>query len=84
MGEYTIDCNKVEALPDVTFRIDRNNYSVPGKDVVLKYSSIRLFAFMGINIPAPGPQWILGNIFMRKYYTVFDQGNKSIGFDPVA
>jgi len=84
MGEYTIDCDKVDAMPDVTFRIDGKNYSVPGKDVVLKASSICLFAFMGMDIPAPGPQWILGDIFMRKYYTVFDQGNERIGFAPVA
>jgi len=75
MGEYTIDCDKVDAMPDVTFRIDGKNYSVPGKDLVLKASSICLFAFMGMYIPPPGPQWILGDIFMRKYYTVFDQGN---------
>ena len=67
MGEYTIDCENVNTMPDDNFRIDRKNYSVPGKDVVLNSSSIRLFAFMGINILAPGPQWILNNTTL--YFT---------------
>lgn len=80
MGEYTIDCAKVDQVPDVVFTISGVEYTVPGKNTVIQAQGICLFAFMGMDIPAPGPQWILGDVFMRQYYTIFNYADETIGF----
>jgi len=80
VGEYTIDCAKVPDLPDVVFTIGGTEYSIPGPKTVIQAQSTCLFAFMALDIPAPGPQWILGDVFMREYYTVFNYHDQTIGF----
>eukprot|EP00578_Thalassiosira_sp_NH16_P011508 CAMPEP_0181119848 /NCGR_PEP_ID=MMETSP1071-20121207/23819_1 /TAXON_ID=35127 /ORGANISM="Thalassiosira sp., Strain NH16" /LENGTH=417 /DNA_ID=CAMNT_0023204419 /DNA_START=41 /DNA_END=1294 /DNA_ORIENTATION=+ len=79
LGQYTIDCALVPNLPDLEFHIDGKAWPVPGKDLVIQASGTCLFAMMGMDIPS-GPQWILGDVFMRHYYTIFDYGGKRVGF----
>jgi hypothetical protein len=79
LGQYTMDCAKVSTLPDLEFKIGGKAYTVPGKDLVIQASGTCLFAMMGMDIPN-GPQWILGDVFMRQYYTIFDYGGKRVGF----
>jgi len=80
MGEYTIDCNKLGDVPDITFVIGGIDYTIPGSKTIIHAMGTCLFAFSATYVPPPGPQWILGDVFMREYYTVFNYHDRTIGF----
>merc|ERR1719341_1009856 len=80
--EYIVDCGKISTLGDVTFTINGKAYPLSGKDYVLQETemgeTICMSGFMGMDIQ--DGMWILGDIFMGRYYTVFDFENKQVGF----
>jgi len=84
-GEYTVDCSKVSSLPAISFSIGGKEFALEGSDYVLSVQGQCLLGFIGLDVPPPrGPLWILGDVFLRKYYAVFDYGNTQIGFATAA
>jgi saccharopepsin len=83
--EYIVDCSKVSSLPDLDITLGGKPFKLTANDYVIQMQGQCLFAFVGLDIPAPnGPLWIMGDVFMRKYYSVFDYGNKQMQFAPIA
>merc|ERR1712050_743751 len=75
--EWSIDCSKKYSM---TFTVGGKDYILENEDLVISSGGQCILGLMGIDIPAPrGPLWILGDIFMRKYYVKFDVGQSRIG-----
>jgi len=81
--EYAIACAKKYSLPDLHIGIGGVDYVIHGPDYLIEEAGdpLCVLGIIGIDIPAPtGPLWIMGDVFIRQYYTIFDYGNNRLGF----
>lgn len=79
---YSFDCKNISNLPEVIFTISGKQFILTSDQYILKYSyqntTICLSSFQPYNNKSN--LWILGDAFIRYYYTEFDYGNRRLGF----
>jgi len=78
-GQYTVECEKRDSLPDMSFTLSGYNFTITPYDYILEVQGSCISSFMGMDIPEPaGPLAILGDAFLRKWYSVYDLGKNSV------
>lgn len=68
-------CEGIEKLPDLIFQSDNQNYSIPSKYYIKEEKNKCVLML----VPSNQSNCILGQIFLRQYYSYYDMKNKQIG-----
>ena len=79
MGSYFIDCDA--KTPPVVLKIGENDYEIHRQNYIIPIGDNECeFGFFSFNGGGKGPQWILGDPFLRSYCNIHDVGKQRIGF----
>jgi saccharopepsin len=95
-GQYLVECSKVPDLPDLSFYFGGKAYPLKGSDYVLEVQGTCISSFTPMNLPGglwiigTSPlehvnltmtnRMVTGDVFLRRYYTVYDLGRNAVGF----
>ncbi|NXG31585.1 PEPC protein, partial [Dromaius novaehollandiae] len=82
-GEYVASCSSIDSLPTLTFVISGTSFPLSPSAYMLESDSS--YCVVGIEATylsseSGQPLWILGDVFLRSYYSVYDQDNNRVGF----
>uniref|UniRef100_A0A2R9A0G3 Peptidase A1 domain-containing protein n=1 Tax=Pan paniscus TaxID=9597 RepID=A0A2R9A0G3_PANPA len=75
-NEFDIDCGLLSSVPTVVFEIHGKKYPLPPSAYT---SQDQGFCTSGFQGDYSSQQWILGDVFIREYYSVFDRANNRVG-----
>jgi len=83
-GLYTIPCD----VPEISFAWGRQQWPISASDFSLGRLNAGdadcVGALVGQDITGNNNTWLLGNVFMRNVYTLFDIGSQTVSFAPLS
>ncbi|XP_036435232.1 pepsin A-like [Colossoma macropomum] len=79
-GDATVSCSNIQSMPSVTFTLNGYTFTIPASSYVSQNSYGCMTGFSG----SSDSLWILGDVFIRNYYTIFNRENNSVGLAQLA
>jgi pepsin A len=83
IGNVNSDCSNVNSLPTINIKFSANGPSFPLKPQTYVIGINDGQCELGIQGSDGLPFWIMGDTFIRAYYTVFNRAKNTVSFAPI-
>ncbi|KAG7192117.1 Vacuolar protease A [Scheffersomyces spartinae] len=79
-GQYQVDCASRDNLPELTLTLGGYNFTLSAYDYVLEVGGSCISVFTPMDFPKPiGDLAIVGDAFLRRYYSIYDLKKDAVG-----
>jgi len=88
VGAHVVPCSKVSKLPSLTFTVSGRPLTLLASHYTFKYTSAKKVKYCVSSLIGDDSAqdefgnilWTLGDVFLRRWYSVYDLGKSSVGF----
>ncbi|CAG8756225.1 8154_t:CDS:2, partial [Gigaspora rosea] len=80
-GTYKLDCGSVY---DVALEFSGKTWDIAPQDFTVEIAKDICIGAVIYDENVPESKWVIGSAFLRNVYTIFDQGNRKVGFAQLA
>lgn len=81
-GLYNVNCDSIDRLPVLRFTLHQLGFELMPRDYVTKLDGSCIVTIIPEQVEEEDGyiSWILGSVFLQKYFTAYDMNKNAIGF----